>query len=576
LDLRPAESRTEEVAPESPVPHARIAELFAAIDKAVRSQRLYQPNNPVYRSFITAAQRAIANLWDDVGSFTVSVEESGFRWYGRLFAMGEGRETVPFLLYKDGIRFLTFLPGFEEEFERFLDVLNRGRALDQMSDDDMVTLLWQQEFTALQYSYVDALAEGLEIPGAVMPVLQGVQLTLVQQDAAAGPRRGPSAQLSAEGAAQDRPNGIIQPGDFEETLYFLDDNELATLRAELDLEFQRDLKADVLNALFDRLEDGIDEMRVEVVRALRQLLPVYLGSGDLRSASFILLELSSLDQRKAIEGQARVEVRALFDELSEPAVLTQFIRSLQDGSVAPEGDELAVFLRYLGPAAMPVLLEAVEHGEQGALQDRLRVAMEGLGRAHRDRLVALMKDSNTLVVRAAARLAGQLGITEAARPLAGLLERAELDLRRVAVEALVNIRTPGAMEALQKALIDDDRDVRISAARGFAALRYPPARERLQELLESRTVRDADITEKIAFFEACAAVGGQESVPLFDRILNGRRLLGKETPEMRACAAIALGRVGTPAAREALQRATAETQPIIRNAVLKALRQEAP
>jgi HEAT repeat protein len=43
---------------------------------------------------------------------------------------------------------------------------------------------------------------------------------------------------------------------------------------------------------------------------------------------------------------------------------------------------------------------------------------------------------------------------------------------------------------------------------------------------------------------------------------------------MRACAAMALGRIGTPAARDALQKASGETKPIVRNAVLKALRQE--
>ena len=92
-------------------------------------------------------------------------------------------------------------------------------------------------------------------------------------------------------------------------------------------------------------------------------------------------------------------------------------------------------------------------------------------------------------------------------------------------------------------------------------------------MLESRIVRDADLTEKIAFFEAYGAVATADSIALLDRMLNGRKLFGKESPEMRACAAMALGRVGSPAARAALQRSSAETNPIVRNAVMKALRQ---
>jgi HEAT repeat protein len=116
--------------------------------------------------------------------------------------------------------------------------------------------------------------------------------------------------------------------------------------------------------------------------------------------------------------------------------------------------------------------------------------------------------------------------------------------------------------------------VRVSAARALAAVRYQPAREKLTELLDTRMVRDADLTEKIAFFEAFGSVATPESVEMLDRVLNGKRLFGKQSPEMRACAAMALGRVGTPAAREALQRAAAETNPMVRNAVAKALRPE--
>jgi hypothetical protein len=573
LGIEPAAPRAEEVAPEAPLPYAQVGELFAAVDKALRSQRLYQPNNPVYRGFITTAQRAVAGLWDDIQSFTVSVEETGFRWYGRLFPVGEGRETVPFLLYKDGVRFLTLLPGFEDEFERFLDVINRARSLDKASDDDMVTLLWQQEFTSLQYSYVDALSEGLQLPGSTTPKLAGVELTLVQRDASSPPRRSPTPR--PEASSEEAPRGIIRADDFEETLYFLDQTELATLRHELELELERDLKGDVLNALFDRLEDGYPEWRVEVVRVLRQLLPVYLGSGDLASAARILLELSRLLEIGTVTGEASAEAEALFEELSEPAVLSQFMTSLHDGSIDPDSDDLGVFLRYLGPAAMPVLLAAIERSEPGPLQDRLRAAMEGLGGTHRDRLVALLRDADAYVVRGAARLTGRLGIAEAVRPLAELLQLPEPLMRRAAVDALVRIRSTAAMDALQHALIDEDREIRIAAARGLGSLRYPPARAALEKMLEHRIVREADLTEKIAYFEACAVIGGDDSVALFDRILNGRRLLGRESPEMRACAALALGRVGSPSARAALERAADDSNPVVRTAVGKALRKEA-
>jgi HEAT repeat protein len=142
------------------------------------------------------------------------------------------------------------------------------------------------------------------------------------------------------------------------------------------------------------------------------------------------------------------------------------------------------------------------------------------------------------------------------------------------VEALVLIRSGAALDALQLGLEDSEREVRIAAARGLGSLRYQPARSRLEAMLNSRIVRDADLTEKIAFFEAFGAVANAESVAMLDKLLNGKSLLRKQSPELRACAAMALGKVGTPASRAALERANDDANAMVRNAVHKALRQE--
>jgi HEAT repeat protein len=58
-----------------------------------------------------------------------------------------------------------------------------------------------------------------------------------------------------------------------------------------------------------------------------------------------------------------------------------------------------------------------------------------------------------------------------------------------------------------------------------------------------------------------------------DAILNGKSFLGRrEDPEIRACAAVALGRIGTARAMEALRKASGEKDVVVRNAVSRALR----
>jgi HEAT repeat protein len=49
----------------------------------------------------------------------------------------------------------------------------------------------------------------------------------------------------------------------------------------------------------------------------------------------------------------------------------------------------------------------------------------------------------------------------------------------------------------------------------------------------------------------------------------------KERPEVRACAAMALGKIKTAEARELLQRAADDKELVVRNAVSRAMREAA-
>jgi HEAT repeats len=457
-----------------------VNDFINSLDKALRARRLYAANNPAYISFLNTLKTACAKLWEGAFSLSIVVDEAAFRWEDRTFTAGEGRENLAFQFYKDGIRLLTFMPGFEDELERFLDVLARARTIDQSSADDLVTLLWEQEFAALQYSYVDALAEGLVIPDTGPVSFGAFDLTLIAEDTAAPVSTDPQSKPEAisEGAPPVATQMLRE--DFEETLYFLEPTELNYLRAEADKEMLRDIKGDVLNALFDRLEDPVPKRQTEILRILRQLLPAYLSSGDLVMASRILIELNGvLNSGETLGETQKRDSQEIFAELSEPAVLNQLLKSLEDGAIDPGGEELRIFLRYLRPAALAPLIRATETTRLQDLQDRLRVAIEGLGREHPEILSELVKNTDDVVVIGAARLAGRIALTAAVAPIASLLTHPSAQARRAAAEALVQIKTGAALDALQNALEDSEREVRIAAARGLGSLRYQPARQRL-------------------------------------------------------------------------------------------------
>ena len=562
----------------SPIPQSDVVELFNALEKTVRARRLYQDNNPVYQNFLRTLHDIAARVFSLGASITVNVEEHGLRWYGHLIETGSGRDNLAFLFYKDGVRQLTFLDGFQDEIDGFLSVVHRARAADQQGDDDMVTLLWEEEFTCFQYSYVDALAEGLDVPQAAPPVVGSdeeqlrVDPAMIQREVDTG---GPVEEQSplVRGGAPPVASSISRD-DFQETLYFLEPDEMQVLQREVEREWSRDTKRDVLNALFDRLEDEVPEWQDEILRILRQMLPAFLSRGDLRSATYVLTELHGVSKARVLTENAQQEAERLFAEVSEPAVVGQLLRSLEEGAIHPDPAELGAFLAHLGPRALPLLLHAVETMTAPPLQSRLQKAVETLARDHQSEVVRLLTSDEQTVAAGAARLAGRLSLADAVPGIVALLGRADEKGRRTAVEALINIRNAAALDALQDTIDDEDREVRLTALRGLGALRYAPARQRLEKALDSKLVRDADLTEKMAFFEAFGAVATADNIDMLDRLLNGRKLFSRTTPELRACAALALGKINAPAARTALEQAATDQQPIVRNAVLKALRRE--
>ena len=89
-------------------------------------------------------------------------------------------------------------------------------------------------------------------------------------------------------------------------------------------------------------------------------------------------------------------------------------------------------------------------------------------------------------------------------------------------------------------------------------------------------MKQADLTEKMTYFEALGSLGGGQVVPALEKLLLAKGLLGKkEDAETRACAAMALGRVRTPEARATLEKAREDKEPLVRNAVSRALREGA-
>ncbi|MFM8910284.1 MAG: HEAT repeat domain-containing protein, partial [Gemmatimonadota bacterium] len=147
--------------------------------------------------------------------------------------------------------------------------------------------------------------------------------------------------------------------------------------------------------------------------------------------------------------------------------------------------------------------------------------------------------------------------------------------RLAAVSALAEIATPPAMAAVATALADADREIRLAAARALVERPCRPAVAMIEAYLKGPLLRSADRVERVTAFECYGLHCGDAGVPWLSELLvgKGRFLVRKEPSETRACAALALGRVGTAAAQATLRSVATDADIVVRSAVGRALRE---
>ncbi|HEX8694871.1 MAG TPA: HEAT repeat domain-containing protein [Longimicrobium sp.] len=535
-----------------------VQEVARGLAKALRTHLLYEGSSPALDRFLEQLTQGMRALWRKKPSVTLAVEERELLWEGLPVYHGEDRDSLAFLLYRDGVREISLYRGFEdEELGVLIDLLVRVHRARGEEQEDLLTLFWDHDWSHFRYRYVEPLAEG-----AVLPA---------KSEEAPGPIQ---VREEVEAAAV----ATVSPDDFQGALYFLDAAELRRLEDELQREMRRDLWTGVLDALFDRLEDGAPLRQEQAVGILSDVLPTLLGAGKLDLAARVLGELVQIATGgRRMPAPVMRSLRTLFEQLARPETVEELVRTVEQAGPLISEQSLGALLTYFPPDALAPLLKAGETSASPAVRRTVLAAAERLADAAREHAAALARDADPAVAGGAARILGRLRVAGAAADIARLLQRPEPALRLTAVEALAELRSPNAAGALEAALDDAEREVRVGAARALAALRYAPAKAKLEAALDSKRLREAELSERIAFFEAYGALAGAEGVPLLERTLNGKSWLGRrESAEMRACAALGLGRIPHPAAEKALNAAAADPDPVVRSAVgraLKAVRQ---
>ncbi|OYV71936.1 MAG: hypothetical protein B7Z72_05885, partial [Gemmatimonadetes bacterium 21-71-4] len=426
---KPDETEQAEL-PELPFASAPVEELLRSLLKAVRAHQLYLPNNPIYKSSIDHVRAAFSPVWEETDELVLTFNETDVLWYGHsvLHESTKSGDSLPWLFYKDGVRELTLAKGVEqEELLPLLSIIQRGRKASA-DDDDVLAMLWEQDFVNLRYRYVDL---GLEPASAVEdggPPPRPMSPEEVRQANTGG---------SGDEETEESRSGVVNLADFDSTLYFLDEKEIEYLQGEIGREYASDLRQVVAATLFDIFEAQPDfEVRAEVCDLIETLMLYLLAGGHLRTVAYLLRESQVSAQRgKEVTPEQRERVGQIPARLSQPEPLGQLLQALDESTDLPPQDELTELFEQLRPTALGPIFSWLGRLQNQRLRPMLEQAAARLTAGNTAELVKLIQSDDRAVAMEAVRRCGALKIQAGVAAIGRVMTNADAELRLACVQA---------------------------------------------------------------------------------------------------------------------------------------------
>ncbi len=566
----------------------RLRDLMRVLVRALKAKRMYPANNPLLARILAEASIAMNETLEALGDLHITVQQFDLLFLGQsIYNNTNKKESLAFRFSKDGITELQFQEGLApEELESFLTVMSHAMESSSL-EDDLVTLLWEQEFGHISYAYlaIDDMSEGVDLAQLSEEARAELELAFPQDsvDSAETVEESESTAWTEQHGWTDGEGGSGHRADDWNELVpvkhvearcsndflHLTSQEIEALAEEIHREHSRSLHEVVLEILIEVAEDEAKpEAFADLARALGDLLIVVLQEADLKSAVEIAATLKTLSASRGHDPQGFLPGAA---DLVSQAVAALARHPEADPSVLPE------FLVHLGVRAIDPVCDLLVDMDLHSLHAHLVTALVELAKQDLAAIRARVDIAPPAAARYLVQVLAQVGRPEAEQALAAATSHPEPRVRKEAITALAASGNPNTRPYLLRALDDDDPQVRTAALFAVresfgAASESRQLAERLLAVLGGPRFAEQSAVERRAYFDALADVGGQVVLATLDAWVGLWRFgADGDLKPRRELAAQALARIGSPEALAALKRRARSFVPAVRGASKKAL-----
>ncbi len=520
---------------------------------------LYPENHTICINCIRKLRDALHDFFSAGATFKCGVEQDRLLFQGEPLYQHAGEtpgENLPGILYRDGLRWITFHPDIEVfELNRFFNILQAYRFLDDEPEGDLVTALWEADldhigYDAVLYWEVEPLSRFPSLDPVGQPLQETRELMEISE------HQGP--QWPGEGSAPM-------------VLWQLNEEEIDRLQRMIAQEEAWDATHDVLNVLLDILEEQHEPEDFSVV--LEFLEEEYLNGLGHREFDFsarLITQMERIRQQFAMDHSwAVAHLNAFFQKISSVEAAEAIRRSLIADAGPLSDASLKAFkelLHHLSPDMAPLLAPMMVETRSPKLQRALMEGIASLLNRNLEPAERLLKSESEALVRMTVHILGYLKGESVNRLLLRMTRHSAAGVRKQALKSLIR-RSPDRVESIFFLIDDPDVSIRRLLLNHLRKRRLASAEPLLVDYLETERCVPHGREHILACFSALGDCASSSAVPflretLLNRLWSG--LFGGNHAHIKEGAARALAALNLEEAREVLQTASRSLAPHIR------------
>ncbi|MGA2782410.1 MAG: HEAT repeat domain-containing protein [Smithella sp.] len=543
--------------------------LFFYLLLTCKNVSLYPEDHSISMNSIRQFHETLEDHIRQYGDIRIEIERDRVICQGIEVHKGPSEEgTLPFTLFRDGIRWLKFTEGIElEETREVLSIIHKYSVLTTEPEGDIVTAFWEAHFDHVLFKADDFFSEqmsnqidSLSKSDTIHPVA-GTGIETEDKPASLGGLTIDTASLG------DLAINLASPGGpaIDPTSFVLTPREKNELQEMVSRE-ETLSSTEHLNMLLDMLLQPLEEKDFNIVmEVLSEEFAGSFGRHDFEAALIILDGVRKLlDSGRLSSSWAGPSIESFYKDISSNSKCLKPLEEIWSNLNVPQMETLKRIFQHLNPSAIDTLLHLLLLGQPSQLEQIVEDTIISLARRDMSCLESLINVSNERIAEMLVPVLSRLEGDTSFKYLIKLSRHSSASVRLMAVRAIG--QTHGNQVSAIFDLIDDpDASVRRVILTQMGQSKNEIAEDFLMQYLQNKKFSAAESEHIIECFRVLGKCGSSRSVPFLRKtLLNRKWMTGLRKLTYREGAAFALVALKIPEARQVVEKAGRSIRPGLR------------